>query len=322
MLFTFPMVLPCFWAIRVVQIDKTLRKSAYNSTFTCENPPIALSSKMTINPNIESTRDGTTTLYSEQFGQTYHNRAGAVTESRHVFFETPGIPRLLADQKNLSILEIGFGTGLNLVLLLDYLNKTKSKSNILFRSIEAFPIDPQTASKFDFGSELEYLGYPSLLENIFSGLSVGLNRIEVNEQVVLELFVGDFEEAGKIFKNKADTSDTPPPAKRTRGTPLKGRVSFNFIFHDPFSPDANPEGWTSELFKTIATVSADDAILTTYCAATKARAAMAAAGWYIARAPGAPGKREMTVASLSEGKLEGLKRVNEKRLVVRFFGSG
>jgi len=279
---------------------------------------------MTINPNIEPTRDGSNTLYSEQFGQTYHNRAGAVTESRHVFFETPGIPRLLSDHKNLSILEIGFGTGLNLVLMLDYLDKTKSKSNILFRSIEAFPIDPQIASKLDFGSKLEYLGYPSLLENIFTSLSDGLNRIEVNEQVVLELFVGDFEETGNIFKQKADISDTPPPAKRTRGTLRQPAERFpaNFIFHDPFSPEANPEGWTPELFKTIAAVSADDATLTTYCAATKARAAMAAAGWYVARAPGAPGKREMTVASLSKDMLSDLKRVDEERLVERFFGSG
>ena len=276
------------------------------------------------NPKIEPTRDGSDTLYSEAFNQTYHNRAGAVTESRHIFFETPGIPELLAAHKNLSILEIGFGTGLNLLLLLDYLNKHNSKSEVLFTSIEAFPIDPKTASKLEFGEELEYLDYTTLLKNIFTGLTDGLNRIRINEQVVFELIVGRFEEVGNIFKQKADTTYTPQTTALNAQllSPLEGRIPFNFIFHDPFSPDANPEGWTPELFHKIATASSPDALLTTYCAASKARAAMAAAGWKVARAPGAPGKREMTVASLSEDMLEGLKRVNEKGLVERFFKRG
>ena len=269
-------------------------------------------------PKIEPTRDGSDTLYSEAFSQTYHNRAGAVTESRHIFFETQDIPDLLAAHKNLSILEIGFGTGLNLLLLLDYLNKHQSKSEVHFTSIEAFPIDPETASKLDFGEELEYLDYPSLLEKIFASLSDGLNRIRVNEQVMLELYVGRF---GEIEFDQAEESEQKANTPSASGRiPMgHGRSSFNYIFHDPFSPDANPEGWTPELFHKIAAASSADAILTTYCAASKARAAMAAAGWYVARAPGAPGKREMTVASLSAEKLEGLKRVNEERLVDRFF---
>ncbi|MFO7884188.1 MAG: MnmC family methyltransferase, partial [Desulfobacteraceae bacterium] len=68
----------------------------------------------------------------------------------------------------------------------------------------------------------------------------------------------------------------------------------------------------------IASASAKDAVLTTYSAATSARAAMAVAGWYIARAPGALGKREMTVASKNPDKLSHLKRVDEERLARRF----
>ena len=278
---------------------------------------------MSQKPKIEPTRDGSTTLYSEAFSQTYHNRAGAVTESRHIFFETPGIPVMLAAHKNLSILEIGFGTGLNLLLLLDYLKKNQSKSEVVFKSIEAFPIDPTIASKLNFGEELEYLDYTPLLKKIFTGLTSGVNRIQINEQVMLEFFVGRFEEIEfdqpvRKSEQKADTPQTTTLNAQLL-SPLKGRSLFNYIFHDPFSPDANPEGWTPDLFHKIAAASSPDALLTTYCAASKARAAMAVAGWYVARAPGAPGKREMTMGSLKPEKLEGLKRVNEERLVERFF---
>jgi len=42
------------------------------------------------------------------------------------------------------------------------------------------------------------------------------------------------------------------------------------------------------------------------------------AGWKISRAPGALGKREMTLASLDEKNLDGFKRVNEQRLIERY----
>lgn len=61
-----------------------------------------------------------------------------------------------------------------------------------------------------------------------------------------------------------------------------------------------------------------EAILGTYCAASKARAAMAVAGWKLAKARGALGKREMTIASLSENNLTDFKRINEERLIERF----
>lgn len=246
-------------------------------------------------PHIQETRDGSTTLYSPQFSQTYHNRAGAVTESRHVFFETPGVPEKLDNNEDINILEIGFGTGLNLVLLLDYLQKIGSSSVVTFTSVEAFPISPKTAEELDFGKELEQLDYKPILKNIFSSLKNGWNRFEISPHVTLNIFSGTFEDLQQDDENLHD-----------------------FIFHDPFSPEANPEGWTPELFKKIAGWCKPDALLATYCAASKARASMAAAGWKVARAPGAPGKREMTLASLVVEKLKGLKRVNEKRLIKRF----
>jgi tRNA U34 5-methylaminomethyl-2-thiouridine-forming methyltransferase MnmC len=95
-------------------------------------------------------------------------------------------------------------------------------------------------------------------------------------------------------------------------------LSADFIFHDAFSPEVNEELWTDTAFKKLAGLSHDETVLTTYCAASKARAAMCATGWYAAKARGALGKREMTIASRSKEKLSKFKRLNENRLAERY----
>jgi len=269
---------------------------------------------------IKKTADGSTTLISDRFNQPYHSLSGAVAESRYVYFEVNGLLEAIKKEERLNILEIGFGTGMNLIILLDYLEKTGSKTIIKFYSVEAFPIDTDTAASLHFGDEITDPKYNELLSGLFSDLNPGWNKVEVSSQVTLNLFIGDFKEL-RFDHDKRDPSSRRVAQSRV-SSDWDGRCSLsgpiNFILHDPFSPESNPAGWTPGLFSEIASVSANDAVMTTYSAASSARAAMALAGWKIARAPGALGKREMTVASLSESQIGHLKRVNELRLIERF----
>jgi len=246
---------------------------------------------------IKKTGDGSTTLFSAQFDQPYHSLGGAVAESRYVYFEATGLDdRILSPKTDkLNILEVGFGSGMNLVLLMDYIEKSEAEISVTYASVEAYPLLADIVEEIDFGDRLGYLNYHNLLHDIFSKLKPGWNRYQITPKITLNLFVGFFDEL------------TNP-----------GNLAFDYIMHDPFSPDSNPAGWTADLFAKMAKWSSDDAMLSTYSAATSARAAMAAGGWKIARAPGALGKREMTVASLDPKKLSHLKRVNEKRLIERF----
>jgi len=254
---------------------------------------------------VKQTGDGSTTLISNSFNQPFHSLGGAVAESRYVYFESTGLAGQLMDSepKKLNILEIGFGSGLNLVLLMDYLKQAGPNHTITFTSVEAYPIQPDLVAEINFGQEVVDSNYHNLLTDIFSKAEPGWNSYSISENLTLNLFVGLFDE----LNNPND-------------------LRFDFIMHDPFSPDANPAGWTAGLFAKIASWSSEDAMLSTYSAATSARAAMAAGGWKIARAPGALGKREMTVASINPKNLAHLKRVNEQRLIERFesgeFGSG
>jgi len=258
-------------------------------------------SQQPLEPNIVHTKDGSSSLYSHRFNQHYHNPNGAVSESRHVFFDVPGTRKALEKGESVKIFEIGFGTGLNLLLLLEYIIKGEEKKaikpSVFYTSVEAYPIKPEIVRKLDFG-ENEYLSQSKpLLTQLFENLEPGLNTLKASDSVDVLLFQGLFDEF----------------------TEQKPTISpVDFIFHDAFSPTVNPDLWTPEVFLFLKKISHEQTILTTYCASSGARAAMAVAGWKIARARGALGKREMTIASPSEKKLELFKRVNEERLAKRY----
>lgn len=249
-----------------------------------------------MSPKIHQTKDGSSTLHSSTFGQFYHNPNGAVSESLHIFFETSGLNRFLDTATSLSILEVGFGTGLNFLLLLDTLKKRQLNIPVTFYSIEAFPIEVETASAIDFSGHLAAPELNDLLPDIFSNLTPGMNVLKPVDELKAELhlFIGKFED----FAPK--------------------NLKVDFIFHDPFSPEVNEELWTDETFQQLAEWSKPETVLATYCAASKARGAMCASGWKVARAQGALGKREMTIASLSKEMLSEFKRVNEERLAKRY----
>ncbi|MTI86778.1 MAG: tRNA (5-methylaminomethyl-2-thiouridine)(34)-methyltransferase MnmD [Balneolaceae bacterium] len=246
-------------------------------------------------PDIHQSKDGSSTLYSNQFNQFYHNPNGAVSESLHVFFETSGLNRALTTTESITIVEVGFGTGLNLLLLMDAYKTAACTIPVQYYSIEAFPIDSTQARRLQFSDHLNHPSLSSALPPIFEQLSPGLNSIKAVEDLNIDLHL--FYGALKDFDEESLNAD--------------------FIFQDAFSPDVNAELWTVETFEKLFRLAKPSAILTTYCAASGARAAMATAGWHVARAPGALGKREMSIASPLPGKLSNYKRVNGERLIQR-----
>lgn len=240
------------------------------------------------------TRDGSHTVYSSRFDQHYHNPNGAVAESRYVFFEQAGLIGTLKEKGEITILEVGFGTGLNLMLLADYYRNSGSKSHINYFTVEGFPLDSKTVQEFNYAKHLKHPEIIPHVTAIFHNLSKGMNHFSLNNNISVSLFHGMFD-------------DFHPE-----------NINADYIFHDAFSPDTNPDLWTAEVFKKLRSFSSDDVILSTYCAASKARGAMASSGWKVARAQGTLGKREMTLSALNPNQLADLKRVNEERLAKRY----
>ena len=74
---------------------------------------------------------------------------------------------------------------------------------------------------------------------------------------------------------------------------------FDAIYFDPFGPSVAPDCWSEDCFSWASRVLSQNGVLATYGASSAARHAMKAAGLLVGMLPGAPGKREMTVAGLT-----------------------
>lgn len=255
------------------------------------------------------TKDGSHTLFSEAAGQFYHNPNGAVEESKHVFFDHGGVYKSLDENLPVHIFEVGLGTGLNLLLLDDALSaRPNHTAPISFTSVEAFPISAKTASSLNYGRFLTHPERMGALVELFSALVPGWNKIPWPGKIEVRVWVGLVGVDGKDMYVGVDSID-PQRAHAMR--------PYTHLFHDPFSIEASPELWSEAMFASLHATAAPEALLATYGAASKARAMLAAGGWFVARAPGALGKREMTLAAPKEVRLAGYSRVDEERLVRR-----
>jgi tRNA U34 5-methylaminomethyl-2-thiouridine-forming methyltransferase MnmC len=91
---------------------------------------------------IIQTADGSNTIYNSLVGENYHSRHGALQESQHVFVNS-GLIYFLGKNPvdTISILEVGFGTGLNFLLSAD--ECTGRKIHLEYTGIEAYPLSAE-----------------------------------------------------------------------------------------------------------------------------------------------------------------------------------
>jgi len=85
---------------------------------------------------IITTADGSKTIYLPEWDEHYHSKHGAIQEAYHVFIKM-GLEHLMP-KKELSILEIGFGTGLNAIITL--IEAENHQLKIDYQGVEAYPV--------------------------------------------------------------------------------------------------------------------------------------------------------------------------------------
>ena len=87
---------------------------------------------------IITTGDGSSTIHIEEWNEQYHSKHGAIQEAYHVFIDK-GFRYFIESQKSnqISILEVGFGTGLN--ALITYLEAEKSSITVDYTGNASIP---------------------------------------------------------------------------------------------------------------------------------------------------------------------------------------
>lgn len=214
---------------------------------------------------IVQTADGSSTIFLPELNEHYHSVHGAVREAEHVYLKM-GLENLKNNfQTNtFSILEMGFGTGLNALLSIFYAEEYKIQLN--YTAVEAFPLNSE---------ELQTLNY----KNIFPSKDPerylsALHQTEWDKEVKISSFFTLLKKQQKFEK-------------------VNLKKAFHLIYFDAFGPRVQPELWTQEIFAIMYSALKENGILVTYSAKGSVRRAMKEVGFSVERLPGPPGKREM-----------------------------
>lgn len=239
------------------------------------------------------TKDGSRTLNSEHYGETYHSTNGALTEARHVFLDATGVTQRLKAGAPTHVLEIGFGLGLNTLLSADLADQ--HSASLDYHSFENALVPARTLDELKYA---ELLGNP-LLADVLREFVANLSGSVADPGG----FVADLNDKGSHAKGSHAT-DLTRQIKLTLHLHDAATVDFkqlfpyrfHAIFLDAFSPDTNAECWSPQFIACLAQVLAEDGKLSTYSAKGAVRRAMLAAGLNVTKLPGPPGKREMLVA--------------------------
>ncbi|MFT4678217.1 MAG: tRNA U34 5-methylaminomethyl-2-thiouridine-forming methyltransferase MnmC [Litorivivens sp.] len=207
------------------------------------------------------TNDGSLSLYVDELDETYHSRHGAVTESLHVFIEN-GLNQF-ANNSDVNILEVGFGTGTNCMLTIsEALNR-----KVYYRALEPKPLTP-----IEWSRVIE-LGMPLIDNKFLKAIVSCTSHTKLSESFDLEIIKSTLQEAA-LEPN-----------------------SIDLIYYDAFGPRAQPEMWTVDCFQKLYNCMKTGGILVTYCAKGQVRRDLKSCGFEMERLPGPPGKREMLRAT-------------------------
>jgi tRNA U34 5-methylaminomethyl-2-thiouridine-forming methyltransferase MnmC len=218
---------------------------------------------------IIKTNDGSTTIHLPEWNESYHSKHGAIQEAYHVFIKN-GFSLFKA--KPISILEIGFGTGLN--SFITYLEAKKNNQKIDYIGVEAYPVAMDEVIQMNYA-----------------------NEIDSDEKHV-------FEQMHQCnWEQKNIISATFSLSKRQQFfQEIKDESLFDLIYFDAFGFRVQPELWSEEIFVKMFEALKPNGVLVTYACRTTIKNAMLSAGFSVEKLPGAPGKREMLRATKEVSK--------------------
>lgn len=219
--------------------------------------------------------------YSARFDDIYHTSSGAVRQADHVFLKGCGLPQGWQAKDEFTILETGFGLGLNfLTTWLRWQQDPKRCECLHFVSLEAYPVKAlDIAQALQAFPELAKAGaklvdvYPELMGT--SGRVVQQAQF-VNEtgggKVVLTLALGDARMVLPQLQLEADA-----------------------VFLDGFSPAKNPELWGADICYELGRLAKPGARIATWCVASQVRQRLSGAGFSVQKVMGLPPKRNSLV---------------------------
>lgn len=217
---------------------------------------------------IKATADGSKTLYIADLEENYHSGHGALQEAQHVFIEN-GLKVLKKNE--IYILELGFGTGLNVLVTIAEFLKSSEISAVHYFTVEKYPVTHE---------EVAELKYEELFDNAeFKNFNQKIHESEWNKPVeilpnfFLTKFQADFFEIENL--------DFP---------------QVDLVYFDCFGARVQPDLWEKPLLQQVSGKIKDGGLLTTYSSKGSVRRILQELDFKVEKRQGPPGKREMMIA--------------------------
>jgi tRNA U34 5-methylaminomethyl-2-thiouridine-forming methyltransferase MnmC len=195
-----------------------------------------------------------------------HSTYGAIEEANVVYIKN-GIEKASDKAKEINVLEVGLGTGLN--ALLSFVYAQKMGIGVKYTAIEPFPLPNSILSNLNY---THVLG-KELTEDVFKNIH------EIAPGQLIEI-----NEKSTFIKHKIDVRD------------FVSDELFDLVIFDPFSPDKAPDLWTEDVLKRMHQQLCTNGILTTYCAKGSIKRILKSIGFEVTNPSGPTGKREITTA--------------------------
>lgn len=207
---------------------------------------------------------------SRLFGDVYFSTDDGLAETRAVFLQGCGLPDAWQGRARFVVGELGFGTGLNILALLDLWRSARPPgARLHVFTIEAHPLSREEAARAH-ARWPELADLSVLLLARWPGRAGGLHRVDLPELgAIIDLAVMDVKPALAGWDGRADA-----------------------WFLDGFSPALNPAMWRDEVMALVAARSAPGTRVATFTVAGQVRRALAAAGFHVEKRPGFGRKRE------------------------------
>lgn len=306
---------------------------------------------------LQPCEDGSLTVHSALHDQCFHSSAGAILESRYIYLEL-GLKAYLSARQNatrreqadetshsgqigetsrreqsdgVSILEIGFGSGINALLCAiefenarrnriccnkpqtnldnaqtDLNNATSNCENatsnlnnalafpeeIYFESIELYPIPEEIWSQLDYASLLA----ASDSERNHRIDSERDHRINIDRDQIKAIF----EKIHRAPWNQV--CEILPGFKLHKRhediLTFMPAAQYQVVFFDAFSPDCQPELWSKEVFAKIKEKLLPGAVMSTYSSKGFVKQHLRDLGFEVCRKPG-PGHKRHVLQAIS-----------------------
>lgn len=207
------------------------------------------------------TSDGSTSIHLPEWEESYHSKHGAIQEAQHVFIKN-GLS--LCKGQSVSVLEIGFGTGLN--AFITFLETLKTNQFVDYVGVEGYPISPEEVVQMNYVNQLN--------ANQFESEFKMMHTSDWEKNVTIS-------ETFRLTKRKQLFNE------------INDKNQFDIIYFDAFGYRVQPELWSVEIFTKMFEALKSDGILVTYACRGPIKNAMKEAGFQIEKLAGPPGKREM-----------------------------